>query len=160
MERVVRVRDLKQLPSGFEVFLELRDLLPLFVPDAHAWLWSLRTVPELVADERWDLNVPFIETAIERGARGMTLSFEELEQFGGRVSQVIWGEFVAARSESALPLRTAAPADVGRDAIAGLLAIDSTFWLVGGPSVVINRVVAAFSNVDELAPGDWIVAEG
>ena len=45
-------------------------------------------------------------------------------------------------------------------AIAGLLAIDSTFGLVGGPSVVINRVVAAFSNVDELAPGDWIVAEG
>jgi hypothetical protein len=88
------------------------------------------------------------------------MSFEELEQFGGRVRQPVWGEFVAARSEATLPWRTASPADVGREAIAGLglLAFDSSFWLVGGPAVVIDRVVAACSDSEELSSDDWIEA--
>ena len=155
MERVVRVRDLKPWPGGGEVCLELTDLLPLFVPDGHGWIWSLRTIPELVYEERWDLNIPFMFETIERERRGLTMSFEELQQFAGRVSQVIWGEFIAARHPFALSQSSASPAEVGREAIAGLLAIDSTYWMIGGPSAVIERVTARFSKVDVLRPEEW-----
>ena len=134
-----------------------RRTTPALAPFAcEGWL---RTIPELNADERWDLNIPFIETAIEGSARGLTMSFDELEQLASRVRQVIWGEFVAARSEATLPLRTADPAAVGRDALEGLLAIDTKFWIVGGPAVVIDRVVGAVSDVDERSSEDWIAAE-
>jgi hypothetical protein len=42
MERLVRIRDLKDRPSGISVFLDLPDILPLFEPEAHAWTWALQ----------------------------------------------------------------------------------------------------------------------
>jgi hypothetical protein len=156
MERVVRVRDMKVLRSGFRVFLDLPDLLPVFDPDGHAWQWAIRSVPEITADERWDLNVPFIEAEMERNPRGLLLSFPELKQLGDRVHQVIWGEFVAAETAGQIPRRSAGPAEVGAAAVAGLAAVDSTYWLLGGPADVVERAHEAFQEVDELSASDWI----
>lgn len=159
MERVIRVRDLRRTPTGVGVFLDLPDLLPHFVPEGHAWTWAIQRQPELTADEGWDFNLSVLERDVDRDPRGLQLTFEDLVRFGDRVHQVIWGEFVAAEAPSALPLKSDDAADVGRRAIAGLAAIDSTYWLVGGPDHVVERVAHSFEDVDVLSPDEWLRAD-
>jgi hypothetical protein len=156
MERLIRVRDLKKQPGGFKVFLDLPDILPALEPDAHAWTWALRRVPELMAFDGWDFNLPVLGQQIEAERRGLTMTFEELQRFARRVHQVIWGEFIAAQSLAALPLRTSDAATVGQRAVAGLAAIDSTYWLVGGPTHIIDRVAGRFDAVDDISVDDWL----
>jgi hypothetical protein len=158
MERLVRIRDLKTSP-GHSTFLDLPDLLPLLEPDAHAWLWAMQTVPWITANEGWDFNLPVLERDIAAGRRGLALSFEELIRLGQRVNQVIWGEFVAAERSSGIVLASDDAATVGRRAHAGLAAIDSTYWLVGGPAAVVARFEARFAEVDVLDPSEWIRGE-
>ena len=157
MERVIRVMD--KSPEYPRVFLDLVDVLPAFSPDRHAWRWAIRSEPELSADPRWDLNLPFIVEQIEQSRRGFTLSFEELEQFAARINQVVWGEFVAADYEGQLPTRAAVPAEVGRSALAGMLAFDSSFWFLGGPAELIERALKRFADTEEVAPDDWPACE-
>jgi hypothetical protein len=160
MERLVRIRDLKDLPSAISVFLDLPDILPLFEPEAHAWTWALQRVPELTADPGWDFNLPALENEVGANRRGLQMSFEDLRRFAGRVQQVIWGEFIAAESPSALPTGSADGRTVGQSAVAGLAAIDSSFWLVGGPAELIDRVSERFDAVDEMPVGEWLRADG
>jgi hypothetical protein len=87
------------------------------------------------------------------------MSFEDLGRFAGRVQQVIWGEFIAAESPSALPTGSADGRTVGQSAVAGLAAIDSNFWLVGGPAELIDRVAERFDAVDEMPVGEWLRAD-
>jgi len=87
--------------------------------------------------------------------RGCTLSFEELEQFAGRITQVVWGEFVAAEYEGQLPPRAASPAEVGTRAHAGALAFDTSCWFLGGPAELIARARARFTHTEEVTPEDW-----
>ncbi|MDP8909222.1 MAG: hypothetical protein M3N47_08935 [Chloroflexota bacterium] len=155
MERVIRVLDLQPGPGNGKFFLDLHEVLPAFVPDGHAWRWAIRSQPELSAAPRWDLNLPFILEEIEKSPRGFTMSFEELEQFAARVDQVVWGEFVAAEFEGDLPTRAATSADVGRHAIAGALAFDSSYWFLGGPAYVIQRATTMFRETEDAAPEEW-----
>ncbi len=157
MERVIRVMDEKPGRPGF--FLDLDDVLPVFSPEGHAWRWAIRDEPELSALPRWDLNVPFIREHIQASRRGLALSFEELEQFAGRIIQVINGEFVAATSEAELPMRSASPAEVGLEAHAGALAFDSSYWFLGGPEDVIARAEARFAHTEHVAPEHWPVPD-
>ena len=142
-------------PGHRGFFLDLQDVLPAFAPDGHAWCWAIRSEPELSADPRWDLNLPFIVDQIAQSRRGFTLSFEELEQFAARINQVVWGEFVAAEYERHLPIRAASPAEVGRSALAGALAFDSSYWFLGGPGELIGRAVGRFVDTEEVAPEEW-----
>ncbi len=157
MDRVIRVMDNRPGQPGF--FLGLDEVLRAFVPDGHAWRWAIRAEPELSASPRWDLNLPFISAQIEQSRRGFTLSFEELEQFAARITQVVWGEFVAAEFEGQLPTRAASPAEVGRTAVAGALAFDSSYWFLGGPAELIGRAVERFADTEEVAPEDWPACE-
>lgn len=157
MERVIRVSDKR--PGHPRIFVDLVDVLPAFVPDGHAWRWAIRSEPELSAQPRWDLNLPFILEQIEQSPRGFTLSFEELEQFAARINQVVWGEFVAAEHEGQLPTRAVAPAEVGRSALAGAIAFDSSFWFLGGPAELIEGAVQRFADTEEIAPHDWPACE-
>jgi hypothetical protein len=153
VERVIRVMDSQPGRPGF--FLDFHQVLPAFSPEGHAWRWAIRHEPELSALPRWDLNLPFITEEIQRSPRGLTLSFVELEQFADRITQVIWGEFLATEHEGQLPTRTASPAEVGRSAHAGALAFDSSYWFLGGPAGLIERAVERFAHVEEIAPYDW-----
>jgi hypothetical protein len=137
------------------MFLDLHEVLPVFSPDGHAWRWAIRGEPELTAMPRWDLNLPHIFEQIEKSPRGFVLSFEELEQFAGRITQVIWGEFVAAEYEGQLPTKAVDPETVGRSVLAGALAFDSSYWFLGGPGHVIERAVDRFDRIEEVAPEDW-----
>jgi hypothetical protein len=159
MERVIRVRDLKELEGGFRVFLDLPDLLLSLDPEGYGWTWAIQRVPELTAYEGWDFNLPALERQIEADHRGLQMTFQELQRFGDRVQQVIWGEFLAAESPNALPRSGDDAAMVGRKAVAGLAAIDSSYWLVGGPAHVVDRVAARFATVDDLSPDNWDRAE-
>lgn len=87
------------------------------------------------------------------------MSFEELELFAAKITQVIWGEFVAAAYEGQLPMRAASSAEVGRDALAGALAFDSSYWFLGGPTELIARAVDRFSDTEEVAPDEWPTCE-
>jgi hypothetical protein len=158
VERLVRIGDVKT-SQGHSTFLDLPDLLPLLEPDAHAWLWAMQTVPWITADEGWDFNLPVLERDVVAGPRGLSLSFEELLRLGQRVIQVVWGEFVAADRPGEMVTASDDAATVGRRAHAGLAAIDSTYWLVGGPAAVVARFEAKFAEVDVLDPSEWIRGE-
>jgi hypothetical protein len=156
LERSIRVRDLNPRADGSRVCLDLPDLLPAFEPDAHGWIWALQRVPELAVEEGWDFNSAALEHDICANLRGLTMTFEDLHRFGRRVRQVIWGEFIAGERPSALPLSAATATNVGRDAVAGLSAVDSSCWLIGGPTHVIERIAARFVSVEELPVEEWI----
>lgn len=155
VERVIRIRDLNE-----GIFLYLLDLLPVFEPEGHAWTWSLQVVPDVSAEEGWDFNLDALERQIEGDHRGLRMGFEDLIRFGGRVGQVVGGEFLAGESPSALPRRHDDAAAACRSAVAGLAAIDSTYWLLGGPTAIVERAVERFRDVDEVTPDDWIRGEG
>jgi hypothetical protein len=153
VERVIRVLDSHS--DHPRTFLDLRDVLPAFSPDGHAWRWAIRGEPEISALPRWDLNLPYIYEEIERGRRGFIMSFEELEQFAARIVQVVWGEFVAAEHEGQLPTRAVPAGTVGRTAVAGALAFDSSYWFLGGPADMIERAAERFQLTEEVAPERW-----
>jgi hypothetical protein len=116
IERLVRLRDLRPTPSGGTVFLDLRDLLPHFDPDGHAWTWDCSACPN-------------------------------------------WWPTKAGTSTCHSLNTTSCATDVGRQAVVGFAAIDSTCWLIGGPSFVIERIAATFDDVDHLEPHEWIRAD-
>ena len=153
MERVIRVMDMQSGPH--RVFLDLHHILPVFSPEGHAWRWAIRDeAAEITALPRWDLDLLFILEQL-REPRGLVMSFSELEQLAARINQVIWGEFIAAPTTGELPIRGTRPAVIGRTALAGALAFDSTYWFVGGPTDVIERAVERFEQVEEVAPEEW-----
>jgi hypothetical protein len=158
MERLVRVSDTKLLRGDFRVFLDLPDLLPALEPEARAWTWAVQRMPEdlnLVADSDFD-GLADLKARIHRDARGLVMSHEQLYWFSRQVVQVVWGEFVAAESPDALP-RPDDPGEwVGDNALAGLFAFDSSYWFVGGPAPVTERVAARFEHVEHLDPRRWI----
>jgi hypothetical protein len=129
MERLIRVGDRKELRSGFEVFLDLVDLLPVFEPEAHSWTWALQAEPEVTGvREGFELDGSVLEDRIEADPQhGLKMSFEDLQRFARGVHQVIWGEFIAAETPAALPLRVDDAATVGQRAVAGLAAMDSAY---------------------------------
>lgn len=153
MERVIRVMDMQA--SEHRVFLDLHQILPVFSPEGHAWRWAIRREEaEITALPRWDLDMSFVLEQL-REPRGLLMSFEELEQFAARINQVIWGEFIAAETTGQLPTRDVRSDEIGRTALAGALAFDSSYWFVGGPTEVIDRAVERFEQVEEVAPEEW-----
>src|SRR3954447_21163150 len=155
VERVIEVRDLQPREDGARIFLDLADVLPIFDPDGFAWSWGVREMPELTADERWDLNLPVIEKAIANNPRGWVLSFDDLKGFASRVQQIIWGEFLAGPAPNALPRKVEAPPVAAAKATAGLLAFDSSYWLLGGPDATIEKALRTFQNTREVNVEDW-----
>ena len=152
---MIEVHDLQPREDGFRLFLDMRDVLPVFDPDGHAWSWGVREMPDLTADERWDLNLPVIETAIATAARGWVLDFSELQAFASRVHQIIWGEFLAAPRPNDLPRKADPPAAAAAVATAGLLAFDSSFWFIGGPDAIIEKAISTFRDTREVGLEDW-----
>lgn len=153
MERVIRVMDMQ--PGPHRVFLDLHHVLPVFSPEGHAWRWAIRGEGvEITARPRWDLDMSYVLEQV-REPRGLAVSFRELEQFSTRIDQTIWGEFIAAEFSGELPHRNTAPETIGRTAVAGAMAFDSSFWFVGGPAAIIERAVQRFAEVEEIAPKDW-----
>ena len=71
----------------------------------------------------------------------------------------MWGEFIAAEYEGQLPTRAASPAEVGRNALAGALAFDSSYWFLGGPAELIGRAAERFADTEEIAPEQWPACE-
>lgn len=158
MERLVRVSDTKLLRGDFRVFLDLPDLLPALEPEARAWTWTVQRMPEdlnLVTDSDFD-GLADLNARIHRDPRGLVMSHEQLYWFSRQVVQVVWGEFVAAESPDTLPRPDDPDEWVGDNALAGLFAFDSSYWFVGGPAPVIERVAARFEHVEHLDPRRWI----
>src|SRR5688572_28315340 len=152
MERVIRVMDMQ--PGPHRVFLDLHHILPVFSPEGHAWQWAIRgQAAEITAQPRWDLDMSYVLEQL-REPRGLVMSFEELTQFADRIDQVIWGEFIAAEFSGELPTRDTPSETIGRTALAGALAFDSSFWLIGGPAEIIERAMKRFTKVEEVAPAD------
>src|SRR5436305_2091262 len=99
-------------------------------PDAHALHWSILDLGEVIAEPRWDLNLPHIETSVVASPTGMHLTFEELEGFASRIRQVIDGLFVGCHRPNRLPRRGHSDDQILEHADMLVAAVDSTFWLV------------------------------
>ena len=158
MERLVRVSDTKRIRGDFRVFLDLPDLLPALEPEALAWTWSMQRMPEdlcLVDDSDFD-GLADLDARIHGDPRGLVMNHEQMYWFSRQVVQVVWGEFVAADSPATLLSPDDPDEWVGEHALAGLFAFDSSYWFVGGPAAVIERVAARFEHVDDLDPRRWI----
>lgn len=141
------------------MFLGLDQLTPLLEPEAHAWTWAVQKPPELWVRDGSDFDAAAFEQRVMVEPNGVQLSFEAVKSLAAAVGQIIWGELIAASSPANLPRRDDTGREVGRHASAGLAAIDSTFWLVGGPAATITRLAASFNDVDWLTPDDWIRAD-
>src|SRR5215208_3729494 len=71
MNRMLRVSD--KIDRAFLVDMPL-ILVPLS-PDAHALQWRMLVLGEVMYQERWDLNLPFIERRLAESEDGVELSF-------------------------------------------------------------------------------------
>lgn len=76
MHRLVKVADI--VNGGF---LQMSEILGELTPEAYALQWSVLDLGEVVAEERWDLNLSFIESSVARSPTGMLFSFDELASF-------------------------------------------------------------------------------
>ena len=158
MERLVRVSDTKLIRGGFRVFLDLPDLLPALEPEARAWTWSVQRMPEdlsLVDDSDFD-GLADLDDRIHRDPHGLVMDHDAdvLVQPASGPGRL--GEFVAAGSPDALPGPNNSNEWVGEHALAGLFAFDSSYWFIGGPAPVIERVAAWSEQVEHLDPRRWI----
>lgn len=120
--------------------VDLRDVLAVLSPDAHALQWTILDLPEVVDPERWDLNLPLVYERVDASPTGMHLAFEELEHFAARTGQVIDGLFVGCESAGRFPRRSDDDRTIVAKADMLVAAVDSTFWLVGAPEPVLARV--------------------
>jgi len=143
---MLRVSD--KIDRAFLVDMPL-ILVPLS-PDAHALQWRMLVLGEVMYQERWDLNLPFIERRLAESEDGVELSFSELEEFAGRVRQVIDGLFVGAQINP--PRVTDTDDAILSRADMIVAAVDSWYWLVGAPEDVLVRVEQSFSSVTEEDP--------
>lgn len=134
------------------------DVLAPLTPDAYGLHWSVLHLGEVIADDRWDLNVPVIEQQVRRNPRGLELSFEELLDFASRVHQVIDGVFVGSEWPARLPRHTDNAMTVLEKADMLIATIDSTYWLVSAPANVLSRVEDRFERVTEESPESVQVA--
>jgi len=153
MDSVVRVSDSR---SG--IFLYLADLLPVLEPEARAWTWAaVQRMPVSSLEMESDFgSLDGLRAEIQRDVYGLVMDFDGLRRFSRQVSQVIWGEFLAADSPATMPRADDSDRWVGEHVLAGLFAFDSSFWLVGGPGPVIDRVIARFRRVEEVDPREWV----
>jgi hypothetical protein len=147
MNRVLRIAD---ITDG--VFPFMPPVLAPLAPEAHALHWSILDLGDVTSDQRWDLNLPFVEQQALGSATGFKLSFEDLTAFAARVHQVIDGLFVGCERPSQLPRRSDNDLTILRKADMLVAAFDSTFWLVSASDDVLDRYPTRFRQVTEEDP--------
>jgi len=59
VHRLVKVADI--VNGGF---LQMSEILGELTPEAYALQWSVLDLGKVVAEERWDLNLSFIESVV------------------------------------------------------------------------------------------------
>ncbi len=150
MNRLLRVADLVDgAPVGMP-----RVLAPL-VPEAYSLHWSILDLGEVVAGERWDLNLAFVEQRVDSSPRGFELSFADLAAFAERVQRVVDGLFVGCGDSSRLPLRTEDAATVVESADMLVAAAEHGHWLISAPDNLLARYESRYALVSEESP--WTV---
>jgi hypothetical protein len=132
------------------IFLHMPEILAPLSPDAHALQWRMLALGDVTFQEGWDFNLPFIERTLVESENGLELSFSELEQFAGRITQVIDGLFVAA--DISPPRATDSDDAILSRADMTVAAVDSSYWLVSARGDVLTRVERSFSRVTEEDP--------
>ena len=145
MNRLLRVAD--RVDGGP---VSMPRVLAALVPEAYGLTWTVLDLGEVVADERWDLNLPFIEQRVDASPRGFELSFADLSAFAERVRQVVEGLFVGCADPVRLPRRTDDDATILERA-GMLVAATDGGWLVSAEDELLFRYEARFEQVSELS---------
>ena len=149
MNRLIKVADLIDNHT-----LEMSSVLRDLKPDAHGLQWSILDLGEVIAEDRWDLNMPVIEASVTAAPTGMQLSFDDLEAFAGRIRQVIDGLFVGCHRPNLLPRRDQTDAESLARAEMLVAAIDSSFWLLSAQDDVLARIERRFERVETVNVAD------
>jgi len=145
MNRLLRVAD---TVDGISV--SMPEILTPLSPEASVLRWSILDLREVVPSDDSDLDLALIERRVLDSPRGVEMSFEELTAFANGVRQVIDGLFVGCASSESSPLRTDDEGNILKRADMLVAAIDSSFWLLGVPEVVLARVRQRFQAVSEV----------
>lgn len=149
MNRLIKVAD---LIDGHT--LDMPSILRDLSPEAHALQWSILDLREVVAEQRWDLNMPVIEASVAASPTGMQTSFDDLVAFAGRIRQVIDGLFVGCHRPNLLPRRDQSDEEILARADMLVVAIDSSFWLISAQDGVLGRYERRFELVETVEVAD------
>jgi hypothetical protein len=147
MRRLLRVADLH---NG--VTLTMAEVLAPLSPDADELAWSILDLGEVVPQDDSDLDLGDVEERVFASPTGLQLTFGELTDFAARILQVIDGLFVACTDAASLPRRHDTDPVIAERADFVVAAVDSSFWLVGGPDAVLDRINERFRLVTEHDP--------
>jgi hypothetical protein len=145
VNRLLKVADLHNRAA-----LGMPDVLGPMSPDAHALQWSMLDLGEVIAEERWDLNMDVVEYEVEASPDGFKTSFDDLEAFAQKVQQVIDGLFVGCSHPNLLPRRSDDDKAIMAASEMLVAAIDSSYWLVSAPDEVLARYQSRFGDVTEV----------
>ena len=135
--------------------IDLADILSVLAPESEAVRWCILDIGEVAP-----LLEPYREwsdhESVVDSPTGLELSLAELTAFTALGHQVIDGIFVGFTGSA--PRRD--DDDAAIIACAEILAavIDSSFWLIGGPTAVLERVSAAFGPVEQVAPDRYALS--
>lgn len=147
MNRLLQIAD---IVDG--AFLQMPEVVAALSPEAHALQWSILDLGDVIANERWDLDLPFVKQRVLDSPKGFELSFQDLTAFAARVRQVIDGLFVGCERSSRLPRRDDDDPTILQNTDMLVAALDSTFWLVSAPDNVLARYETRFDRVTEANP--------
>jgi hypothetical protein len=149
MAGVVRIAD-----TTGGVFLHPTDVFAALGPEAHELDWAILDLPEAFAPDGSDLDLLSIERQVEESPNGLHLTFAELQRFATALQQVIDGLFVGNRPGHGFPSRDQSDAALIAEAEVMVAAVDSSFWLVSGPSKMLDRIRARFADVADVDPSE------
>ena len=144
MSRLLRVAD---RVDG--ALVSMPRVLAALVPEAYALSWTILDLGEVVADERWDLNLSYVEQRVDASPKGFELSFADLSAFAERVGQVVDGVFVGCADRERLPRRTDDDATILEQADMLVAAVEGDGWVISAPEELLSRYESRFEDLSE-----------
>jgi len=150
MPRLLRVSDLR---GG--VTLTMAEILEPLRPEADGVVWSILDLGEVVPGDQGGSEIASLQERVYASPTGLQVSFAELCTFAASVRQVVDGLFVGCADPAVLPRRHDTDPVIAERADCLVAAVDSSFWLVGGPDAVAERVDGRFRLVTEHDPATF-----
>jgi hypothetical protein len=127
----------------------LSDVLAAIEPEASDLHWSVLYLHELVAGGDSVYDNEFVAQSIKKSPSGWQLKFPNLQRFAEQAIQVNDGLFAATRDPENLPLKTDSDEQMLASAEILVADVDTSFFLVSAPEVVLARIESAFEDVTE-----------
>lgn len=128
----------------------MAELFAALGDDTGDLCWSILDLGDVIAHDSSGLDIEELEERVSAYPTGLHVSLAELRGLAAETLQVIDALFVASADAETLPSRHDTDHQILRRADLVVAAFDSSFWLISGPEAVLDGIVAAFRDVDEV----------